>query len=179
MAKADKWRRATSLNKITRWASDENNTAIIIAKKIGVHISTFYRWLIKYPEIKEAYENGRAIVDEKVETALIKSCIGFHHTATKYDTVVSKRFNQNGRCIEECEKLVPVETDVYIPPSVTALEFYLCNHMPESWRAINRVLDLTEKEVSENTGVVKLPEVREVSTAAERPDDAAEHRQGV
>ena len=156
MAKIDKWLKKKALEQITLWASDKNNTIDAIAKKMNISASTFYKWLNSYPEINEAFENGRRGVDEEVESAFFKMCTGYHEKVLKVHKVKHCKF-ENGKKVEEFEELITVEEEQYIPPSVVAQKFYLCNRMSDRYRPERAELPSTNDD--ESGGVVELPVV--------------------
>lgn len=155
MAKIDKWLKKKGLEEITLLARDKNNTIATIARHIGISASTFYNWLNKYPEIEEAFENGRKGVDEEVENAFFKMCTGYHEKVIKVHKVKRTKFDERGKRIEEFEELVPVEEEQYIPPSVAAQKFYLCNRMNDKYRPERA--ELPSADDDNNSGVVELP----------------------
>jgi len=157
MAKVDKWLKEKNLEQIRLWASDKNNTIAHIAKLIGISASTFYNWLNNYPEIAESFEDGRKGVDEEAENAFFKLCTGFHEKVTKMHKVRRWKLDDKGKRVEEFEEFVPVEEDVYVPPNESALEFYLCNRMPEKYKVKNAALP-AGKEDEGSSGVVLIPE---------------------
>lgn len=152
MAKVGKWLKTKNLEKITEWATKKENTIAIIAQKMNIHPATFYRWLEQYEEISEAFENGRRCIDEEVETSFFRTCIGYKETVSEEKVV-------DGEVVE-------LKKEIYIPPSVPAMTFYLQNRMPDKWKKEQK--DITAfAELEENTGVVMLPEVIEETQAAE------------
>lgn len=157
MAKVDKWLKEKNLEQIRLWASDKNNTIAHIAKLIGISPSTFYNWLNSYPEIAGSFEDGRKGVDEEVENAFFKMCVGFHEKVTKMRKVRRWELDDKGKRIGEFEEYVPVKEEVYIPPSESAIEFYLCNRMPEKYKVKNAALPAGKEDEGSN-GVVLIPE---------------------
>lgn len=152
MAKVRKWLKTKNLEKITELATKKENTIAIIAKQMNIHPATFYRWLENYEEISEAFENGRRCIDEEVESSFFKTCIGYKETVTEEKIVDGE--------VKELKK------EIYIPPSVPAMTFYLQNRMPDKWKKEQK--DITAfAELEENTGVVMLPEVIEDIQEAE------------
>lgn len=158
MAKVDKWLKPKNLKQITEWARDESLNISDIAENMGVSSSTFREWRNKYPEISEAFEEGRRVVDERVENSFIKMCTGYHEKVIKKHKVKRKEYGDNGKVTAEHEEFIDVEEEVYIPPSVAAQKFYLCNRMPDRYRPENAALP-PGNEDEDNTGVVMLPEV--------------------
>ena len=161
MAKVSKWLKKKSLEQITQWARDKNNNISDIAKLMGISSSTFYEWKNEYPEIKEAFEEGRRELDEKVENSFFDMCVGFTKKVKKMHKLRRKEFNENGKVVAEYEEMVEVEEEEYIPPSVAAQKFYLCNRMPDRYRPENAALPPGNDDDS-ITGVVELAAVEEI-----------------
>lgn len=160
MAKVDKWLKPKGLKQITEWAKDEKLNISDIASLMGISSSTFRKWRQDYKEIHEAFEEGRKVVDEKVENSFFKMCVGFKEKVKKMHKVKRKEFDDNGKVIAEYEEFVEVEEEQYIPPSVVAQKFYLCNRMNDKYRIESGVLNQIEEEEG-STGVVMLPEIVE------------------
>lgn len=159
MAKVDKWLKEKNLKKITEWAEDKHNTVADIARNMGISPSTLHRWLKEYEEIHRAFEDGRKTVDGEVENSFFKMCIGYHEKVIKTQKVKRYKLDDKGKRIEEYEEFVPVEEEVYIPPSVAAQKFYLCNRMPDKYMPETKALPESEENGS---GVVLMPEVIEL-----------------
>lgn len=166
MAKVDKWLKKKNLNKLTEWAKDKNNNISDIAALMGISASTFYKWKNEYEEISNAFEEGRKVLDEKVENSFFDMCTGFRVKVKKNFKLKRKEFNENGKVIAEYEELAEAEDEEYIPPSVTAQKFYLCNRMPERYRPENTVL-LSGGDDKKITGVVEMPAIEENVIEAE------------
>lgn len=156
MAKADRWLKEKNLQKITQWAENEKNNISDIAGLMGVSPSTFYKWKREYPQIEEAFEQGRKRVDEKVENSFFDMCTGFYKKVKKMHKLRRKEFDENGKVIAEYDELVEGEDEVYIPPNVTAQKFYLCNRMPQRYRPENAALPPGDED-DNNTGVIEMP----------------------
>ena len=164
MAKVDKWLKKKNLDKLTEWAKDKNNNISDIAALMGISASTFYKWKNEHEEISDAFEEGRKVLDEKVENAFFDMCVGFTKTVKKVFKLRRKEFNENGKVIAEYEELVDREEEEYVPPSVTAQKFYLCNRMPDRYRPETAVLP-PGKDDENITGVVEMPAVEDVIEA--------------
>lgn len=164
MAKVDKWLKKKNLEQITEWAKDKNNNISDIAALMGISASTFYKWKNERVEISDAFEEGRKVLDEKVENSFFDMCVGFTKTVKKVFKLRRKEYNENGKVIAEYEELVDREEEEYIPPSVTAQKFYLCNRMPDRYRPENAVL-LPGDDDEKITGVVEMPAVEDVIEA--------------
>ena len=166
MAKVNEWLKKKNLNQITDWAKNKNYNISDIASLMGISASTFYKWKNEHPEIEEAFEEGRRVLDEKVENSFFDMCTGFTQKIKKVFKVRRKEFNENGKVIAEYEELVEKEEEEYIPPSVTAQKFYLCNRMPDRYRPENAALPLG-KDNESITGVVEMPAIEEINDIIE------------
>lgn len=137
------------------WARD-GLTDEHIAHNIGISCSTFYAWLLKFPEISEAIKTGKAPCDVEVEDSMYKSATGHYVTVKKPIKIrTEKRLKkkdkdgkeyETGTIIEEHVEYV--EEQVYIPPNVTAQIFWLKNRKPEQWK------DKREQVVSTKDGML-------------------------
>lgn len=160
MAKVKDWLKKKNLEQLTKWARNKNYNISDIASLMGISASTFYKWKNEYPEIEEAFEEGRRVLDEKVEKSFFDMCTGFTKKVVKVFKVRRKEFGDNGKVIAEYEELVERKEDEYIPPSVTAQKFYLCNRMPDRYRPENATLPAGRDDEA-ITGVVEMPAVVE------------------
>ena len=94
VAVVDEWLEADGLMLIESWARD-GYTVQDIATRIGVVQQTLRAWMNKYPEIKQAVNNGRELVDYKVENALLKAALGYKTKEVRVATIL-----RNGTTIE-------------------------------------------------------------------------------
>jgi len=105
----------------------------VIAEKIGIGRQRLYTWFKRFPEIKQAVKEGRRkeLVDQ--EEALKKSGLGYTVTLKKPMKLrEEKQKAGEGKIVTE--RIQYVEEEVYYPPNVAALIFYLKNRDPEHWR---------------------------------------------
>lgn len=167
MAKIEEWLKEENLKQITKWARNKNYNISNIAARMGISASTFYEWKNKYPQIKEAFEEGRRVLDEKVENSFFDMCVGFIKKVKKKHKLRRKEFNENGKVVAEYEELVDADEEEYIPPNVAAQKFYLCNRMPDRYRPETAVLPPGNDDDEKKTGVVELPAVQEEIIDAE------------
>lgn len=137
------------------WARD-GLTDEQMAQKMGIVPSTFYAWILKYPEISDAIKNGKEPVDIDVEDSMVKLALGHYVTVKKPMKVRTekrlKKKDKDGREYETGviveEHIEYVDEQVYIPPNVTAQIFWLKNRKPEQWK------DKREQVVSTKDGVL-------------------------
>jgi len=112
-----------------------------IAGLLQVHPDTLYKWVSKYPAMREAQERGRerrrlAFVKE-AKRGLFKQLCGYdvEETRTTYidDGTGAPRIKEQ------------TTTRRHIPANVAAAIFVLCNMSPEEWTRSNaRTLDFEE-----------------------------------
>lgn len=122
----DKWLTEDGLLKIQGWARD----GLIdkqIAHNMGVSWTTLKSWKNKFPELAEALQKSKEVVDREVENALFKRALGYWVTETKTTT-----YADGTEKVEEIRK--------HIAPDTTAQIFWLKNRKPDQWREKN---DLT------------------------------------
>ena len=166
MAKVKKWLKKENLQQLTEWAKNKDYNISDIASLMGISVSTFYEWKKNNPEIEAAFEEGRRVLDEKVENSFFDMCVGFLQKVKKQYKLRRKEF-ENGKVVAEYEELVEAEEEEYIPPSVAAQKFYLCNRMPDRYRPETAVLPSGKDDDEKKTGVVELPAVHEEVIDAE------------
>lgn len=106
-----------------------------IAMKLGIALTTFYRYQNDHRDFRESIRRGKDPVDEQVEKALLKRALGFEYeeTTVEYIPAVEGQTTTIAKTIKKVKK--------QIVPDVTADKFWLINRMPERWR------DKTETEV--------------------------------
>ena len=103
-----------------------------LAHNMGIHVSTFYAWKLKFNEISEALRAGKEVADRMVENALYKSCFDRMIKVRKVFKVKEVYYDAAGhRC--EKEHLETGEEDVAIPANEKAQEFWLANRKPDTW----------------------------------------------
>lgn len=122
----DQWLTEDGLLRIQGWARD----GLIdkqIAHNMGVAYSTLRAWRDKFPELAEALQKGKEVVDREVENALFKRALGYWVTETKTVTLPDGDMR-----VEEIHK--------HVAPDTTAQIFWLKNRKPDQWREKN---DLT------------------------------------
>jgi len=97
-----------------------------ISKKMGISTQSYYQYQKKYPDFFEAIKRGKAPVDFKAETALLKRALGY----TYEEKTTELRIDENGNARPAVVRTVKKE----VPPDTGALAFWLKNRKPEKWR---------------------------------------------
>lgn len=111
-----------------------------IARVIGIKPSLLSKWRAEYPEIDKALSARREIVDAKIESALIRTALGYQKREVKVTTVM-----KYGKVIETIKEVTESEQ----PPNVNAIQFYLCNRKKDTWRSISSKASLFD-EMADN-----------------------------
>lgn len=99
-----------------------------IAKKLGIHKSTFYEYLKTYPDFADALKKGKAPIDFEVENALLKRARGFEYEEVHIEYKPGKG---------EDDKLIPVhikKVKKFVAPDTAAIAFWLKNRRSRKWR---------------------------------------------
>ena len=111
-----------------------------MAKALGVDRATLHRWCKRYPELKEASEDGKEIADDVIVDSL--------YNRAKGHTIKDKKIlkNPDGSVRQEI-------TEREVSPDTTACIFWLKNRRPKEWRDKHDVEHSGEVEQS----VIILP----------------------
>lgn len=108
-------------NRIVFGLAREGKTEFEIAQAIGINVVTLWRWKKKHPALCNAILEGKKLVDQRVESALLKRALGY-----QYDETMKEK-DSDGRT------KVRVTTRE-VAPDVTAEKFWLINRKPEEYR---------------------------------------------
>lgn len=146
------------------WARD-GFTFKDIADRIGITDKQLGKWRREYPEITEALNNGREIIDYKVENSLLKAALGYR---TKEVTVITTL--RNGRTVENTIQTVTKD----VPPNVNACQTWLYNRRPDKWRNMNGrnslIDELSDKDSSISITVTRASKNGDKDTVVETED---------
>lgn len=96
-----------------------------IADFFGVNVVTIHRWSAKYPEFCNAKKVGKETADNRVERSL-------YQKATGYTFESEKLFQHQGEVIR-------AKVREHVPPSDTAMIFWLKNRRPAEWRDVHKI----------------------------------------
>lgn len=107
--------------------------------------TTFNRWKLAHPEFCASIKVGKEPADDRVEQSLYRK-------ATGYSFAAEKIFQYEG---------VPVRVDYveHVPPSDTAMIFWLKNRRPDQWR------DKTEQDVNLKGDLAEIIAARRAKVA--------------
>lgn len=136
------WLEADGLILMESWARD-GYTVQDIATRIGITQEALRGWMRKYPEIKQAINNGREIVDYKVENALLKAALGYKTREVRITTTI-----KNGKTVETVRERIEREQ----APNVSACQVWLYNRTPKKWKNMNARANILE-DMDEDTSI--------------------------
>lgn len=129
--KYKRWITKKGLGQIEGWAA-RGATDKEIYGNMGISETTFYEWLKKLPEIKEAIEKGREqyrlAQAPEIENTAYKAAKGYCVT----EEWAEKRYDGEGNVVGEIRR----GTKKWIKPDTAMLIFLLTNIMPD--RYVNR-----------------------------------------
>lgn len=107
-----------------------------IALRLGIDPSVLYNAKRQRPEIDEAINRGKQIVDYKVENALLKSALGYKTKETKVTTIM-----RYGKVVEQQTETLEKE----VAPNSISCQVWLYNRCPDKWKR-NRDKVLEDEE---------------------------------
>lgn len=149
-SKVDYWLTDDGLILIEAWARD-GYLLNEIADRMGIERYTLSKWRKRYPEIAQALNTGKELVDYKVENALLKSALGY---TTKEIKVTLGKKVVNGEVFEVLKETTTRE----VAPNVTACMAWLNNRKHDQWkRNRDKVLELDEEDSNINITIVRGP----------------------
>ena len=93
----------------------------LIAAKLGISKSAYYRYQSKYPEFAEAIRRGKSKTDHQVQSSLLKRAVGFFYVETVETTL------KNGN-------VKTTEILKYKPPDIKAIIHWLKRRRPDLWK---------------------------------------------
>jgi len=107
---------------------------------LGIGADTWYRYIKEHDELNIISSAGKAVINDRVENAVLKSALGFEYTEIK--TTIEEDRNGNKRTrIEKMQR--------YMPPNNSAQTFWLRNRNKDEWGDRKEIiLDTTLLETS-------------------------------
>ena len=147
------FREALTKKEILSQLLDDNGLALLegwcrdgysiddIADCLGITSVTFRKWMARFPQIEEAMRAGKEAIDYKVESALLKSALGYKTKEVKTTTIM--RF---GKVVETQKEVLEKEQ----APNVQAITLWLTNRNKDKWKTPNskNLLDEVEEDTS-------------------------------
>lgn len=136
---------APFLDRIKIWVA-KGATVKEIAGKLNTTEKSLYAWKHDHSDLREALEAPRGDVDDSVECALYKRCVGYdYEEVTRWQTI-----GRGGELI-----WLEKRTTKHLPPDPNSIQFWLTNRRKE-WK---RMPDAPVDDKKNDSGVVLLPEV--------------------
>ena len=96
-----------------------------IATVFGVGTSTITLWRHQHREFAEALRTGKVIADERVERALYHKALGYTFDEEEIHIIKGK--------------VVRVQVTKHMPPSDSAMIFWLKNRRKNDWRDVHKL----------------------------------------
>jgi len=94
-------------------------------KYLQISKQTFYNWQNAHPEFRQAVQEGKAPVDDDVESALLKRALGYQDESTE---IIGTDDGNGGIKPKQVRK-----TRRFVPPDTVACIFWLKNRRPDRW----------------------------------------------
>ncbi|MCQ2485255.1 MAG: hypothetical protein MJ168_07980 [Clostridia bacterium] len=136
----DIWTDLDNLILLEGWARD-GYTLPDIAARMGISYKQFLSIMNESDDIKKAVNQGRELVNYKVENALLKSALGYTTKETTVRTTI-----RGGRIIETQKETVEKQ----VAPNVSAVRLWLLNRNPEKYKPESQrgILDELEEDTT-------------------------------
>lgn len=136
------------LERIKLWVA-KGATQREVAEKLGVAESTLKLWKNKESALMDALEAPQGEVDDQVEAALFKRCVGYdYEEVTRWQTI-----GRGGELI-----WLEKRTVKHLPPDPSSIQFWLTNRRRNEWK---RMPEVAIAETDTEQGVVMMPEVKD------------------
>lgn len=117
--KVQKWLEEDGLRLLRGWARSGLDDRKI-AERMEIEWKTLLRWKRKHPNIAQALNAQREVVDYQVEDALLRKALGYQSAERKVE-ITSKGERKE------------VETVKQVGPDVSAINLWLKKRKPECW----------------------------------------------
>lgn len=114
---------------ITEWTR-QGATKKDIAEKLNIGRKTLFEWIVKYPELKEAFDAGSDLLFDDIEASLYKS--------SKWQTISETWYDEDNNVVKKFVK--------DIAPNQRAIEYTLNNRRPEKWKSDTKTIDVSLSE---------------------------------
>lgn len=154
---------------LARALAREGYTDEEIASRLEPPVSeaTLNRWKLEHSEFRESLNDGKSVVDARVEDSLLQRALGY----TVTDTRLEARADDFGRPMKGGKV---IKTTRQVSPDVTACIYWLKNRKPRAWRDRQDILlQATEEGMAAWREAVKVPpsQLSEVYEPATEEED--------
>jgi len=156
------WSTDEGLLYIQSWAND-GLTDAEICKKMGIAVTTLWRWCNQEEKIRNAIIRGRDTMTMEVENMMYKCAMGFKYT--------EQQVTKDGDI---------VEVERYYEPSQEAQKFILTNRRKDKWKSKQEVA--LEAQVEAQT-TIKVSEADKLADSLfgneDDPDETVEEAESI
>ena len=136
------------LDRIKIWVS-KGATQKEVADKLGITEYTLCRYKGKYEQLAQSIEAPQGDIDDLVEAALLKRCLGYEYEeVTKWQTI-----GRGGELI-----WLEKKSTKHMPPDPSSIQFWLTNRRRKEWK---RMPEGTVEDNTTEQGVIMIPEVKD------------------
>jgi len=149
--KFEKWLEPDNLEKIKDWRRN-GATFEDLSKLMKVSVSTIKKWGVQFSAFSAALKEGEIYDDEAEQVLHTLGVTGW----VVQDVVEELRVNP---ATGKEELMVVKRVTKQIPPSASALIFWLKNRRPDKWRDKRDIIDISDHD--EFTGIAEMPAVLE------------------
>src|SRR5882762_2982318 len=126
---------------IAKMLSRKGATDFEIATALGVTRQTFYLWMQTHPKFFDAVKLGKAPPDKRTERSLFERANGYSFPSEEMflvdeviETPAPTAADPKAVVITRTKKVLRVPTVKHVPPSDTAIIFWLKNRRKDKWR---------------------------------------------
>lgn len=156
---------------LIKWMARSGLTNEQIAAELKVTRRSLQAWRTQYPAVRKALEQGKDVIDSKVEESLLGRALGMRtEEVTEKQIVVAPDKGPDGEPApaDDKPKMVVVERQVKrkrLAPDVAACIFWLKNRRPDTWREVQehkftgRVKPNREREKKAIAAALRKPDV--------------------
>jgi len=111
------------LSEIRDWCM-QGKTNENMCELLGISPDSWYTYMKEHDELNVIVSAGKAVIDNQVENAVLKSALGFEYEEIK--TIIEE--DRNGKKRTRIEKVRR-----YMPPNASAQAFWLKNRKKDEW----------------------------------------------
>ena len=142
-----------------------------LAALLGMSEDTFAEFRKRYPVVfdlpedaEESLQVMRGRMVKQVERTLLRCCTGYTVSNKKYYKLKNPKLDENGEFALHEGKMVTVEElqevieESYIPPDLSAIQFYLLNRSKKDWKKDHDRLSIEKKRLEHQERKILLEE---------------------